>query len=258
LRNFGRDPARRAYSLAPLADGRLLYRENDFLLLGPDGALLANVDLTPGRRGYEQICPDGVVYYQQDRDHHRSILGWDLGAGEPVPRFTIPELAGFTTYSLTFALAPDLRTMFVAYDHRWPRVVFEVGADRELRNPLTIPEAGEAYLGRFSPDGRTLALLHLYPSWVGLWDVPGRAIRVNKIVCSSDAAFLDFHPTAPVFTSLNPDGVLTLYSTETGEAIRSLDFALGKKVTCVRFSPDGLTCAVGGSNKQFAVFDVDV
>ena len=38
----------------------------------------------------------------------------------------------------------------------------------------------------------------------------------------------------------------------------SLDFALGKYVTCAAFSPDGLTCAVGGSNKQFAVFDVDI
>jgi WD40 repeat protein len=67
-----------------------------------------------------------------------------------------------------------------------------------------------------------------------------------------------FNPTLPVFVGLNAKKVLTLFSTGTGEPIRSLDFALGKKVKCVCFSPDGLTCAVGGSNKQFAIFDIDV
>jgi hypothetical protein len=62
--------------------------------------------------------------------------------------------------------------------------------------------------------------------------------------------------------------LLSLVSLETGEELRTLDFDAGKPppqqslrfspVTCAAFSPDGLTCAVGGSNKQFAVFDVDV
>jgi hypothetical protein len=29
-------------------------------------------------------------------------------------------------------------------------------------------------------------------------------------------------------------------------------------VNCFAFAPDGLTCAVGGSGRQFVVFDVDV
>ena len=32
----------------------------------------------------------------------------------------------------------------------------------------------------------------------------------------------------------------------------------GGGVDAVAFAPDGLTRAVGGSNKQFAVFDVDM
>jgi hypothetical protein len=65
-------------------------------------------------------------------------------------------------------------------------------------------------------------------------------------------------PTSETFAALNPQRQLTLFSLRSGEAIRSFDFALGATVQCLCFSPDGLTCAVGGSNKQFAVFDVDV
>jgi WD40 repeat protein len=66
------------------------------------------------------------------------------------------------------------------------------------------------------------------------------------------------HPNAPVFAALNRDQNLTLFSLETGAELRTFALELGRWVRSVCFSPDGLTCAVGGSNKQFAVFDVDV
>jgi WD40 repeat protein len=111
---------------------------------------------------------------------------------------------------------------------------------------------------RFSPDGRTLAVS--CGKQVHLWDVATRTRRVEPVTIDNkygDATFA-FCPSAPAFVALNKQRVLTLYSSETGDAIRSLDFALGRNVTCVCFAPDGLTCAVGGSNKQFAVFDVDL
>jgi hypothetical protein len=67
------------------------------------------------------------------------------------------------------------------------------------------------------------------------------------------------HPTLPMFATRDPNGHVGLFSFETGEALRTFDFAVGKStLRSVCFSPDGLTGAVGGSNKQFAVFDVDV
>src|SRR5207253_264528 len=88
-------------------------------------------------------------------------------------------------------------------------------------------------------------------------DVATGTTLAGQVVLELRGPCFTFHPTAPLFTGLNPDKVLTLFSSETGEPIRSLDFALGKRVTCVAFAPDGLTCAVGGSNRQFAVFDVE-
>jgi hypothetical protein len=94
------------------------------------------------------------------------------------------------------------------------------------------------------------------------------AYRVEKIECDRPYWMLAFHPTVPVVALRRRDGLLSLVSLETGEELRTLDFDAGKQppqqsprfspVICAAFSPDGLTCAVGGSNKQFAVFDVDV
>ena len=91
-----------------------------------------------------------------------------------------------------------------------------------------------------------------------VWDVPSRSVRAEHVTGVQTDKVLAFHPTAPLFASLNPNKELTLFSLETGAPVRSLDFALGRFVQCVAFAPDGLTCAVGGSNRQFAVFDVDV
>jgi hypothetical protein len=67
------------------------------------------------------------------------------------------------------------------------------------------------------------------------------------------------HPALPIIATRNAESHITLFSLDTGEPLRALDFAVGTStVRCVRFSPDGLTCAAGGSNKQFAVFDVDL
>ena len=104
-----------------------------------------------------------------------------------------------------------------------------------------------------NPSGRVFTGQELF-----LWDMVTRTFRTGPIGASYPEEAIAFHPRAPVFTALNANGELTLFHLETGEPIRSFDFALGKKVRCACFSPDGLTCAVGGSNKQFAVFDVDV
>ncbi|HEY1189212.1 MAG TPA: hypothetical protein VGE74_16285 [Gemmata sp.] len=107
-----------------------------------------------------------------------------------------------------------------------------------------------------APDGRAAVLF--CGRQLFLWARATQTLRGKPIPASPPSGAIAFHPTEPVFTALNGDKVLTLFNLDTGAPIRSLDFALGKKVQCVAFSPDGLTCAVGGSNKQFAVFDVDL
>jgi WD40 repeat protein len=153
-------------------------------------------------------------------------------------------------------LAPDLRRIAVVTVKGEVHFAELIGGQPAYKIDLADP----VYNGlgvAFSPDGDTLAIL--YHRLMYLWDVPARKVRAKTLWSDpNDNWKLSFHPTAPAFVALNRDKVLTLFSRTTGDPIRSLDFALGKAVRCAAFAPDGLTCAVGGSNRQFAVFDVDV
>lgn len=134
--------------------------------------------------------------------------------------------------------------------------VYDWGDGPGLQNPRALGAAADEV--RFAPDGRTLAVFS--GREVLMWDVSRGVSRGKPATLAPqppDATFA-FHPVAPLFLALDRARHLTLFSADTGEPIRSLDFGLGKRVACVAFSPDGLTCAVGGSNRQFAVFDVDL
>jgi len=93
---------------------------------------------------------------------------------------------------------------------------------------------------------------------IHVWDIPTRKLRAGPVQSLHPGTITAFHPTAPVFAALDAEECLTLFSLEDARPLRSLDFALGTQVQSVAFSPDGLTCAVGGSKRQFAVFDVDL
>lgn len=128
---------------------------------------------------------------------------------------------------------------------------------------LSIGRPGGVQTVTFSPDSNLVMWVYCdhwrTPGYlVEAWEVDGLRSRYRASISFRPGLVFATHPTAPLFVSVDRGGALTLFSTETGEPTRSLDFALGKHVTCVAFSPDGLTCAVGGSNKRFAVFDVDV
>jgi WD40 repeat protein len=109
---------------------------------------------------------------------------------------------------------------------------------------------------RFAPDGNTLVMY--MSDGITIWDLPSASVRVELVPCDKPYWLLAFHPTSPIVAVRRKDGLLALIDLRNGEERRALDFALGEQVTCAAFSPDGLTCAVGGTNKQFVVFDVDV
>lgn len=108
----------------------------------------------------------------------------------------------------------------------------------------------------FSPDGGLLVFTG--GGRVQVWDVRSRAVRLPSLDGTMAVGRLALHPTAPLMLTQGADHAPTLFSLETGAAVRVFDIRLGNHVNCLAFAPDGLTCAVGGSSKQFAVFDVDL
>jgi WD40 repeat protein len=202
--------------------------------------------MSPGR--------DATVLYLANMD--RSIIvSHDLATGRPSPALRWEDIL------LDFDPSPDGRTLAVlARD----QTVWLADLETGVRTPILFSTPSAIPTGvRFSPDGS--AVVRLTYVDVAVWDLAASAPRFAPVVCGFSPVSCNLptwlfalSPTGAHFAALNSQRQLTVFSLATGEPIRSLDFALGATVECACFSPDGLTCAVGGSNKQFAVFDVDL
>jgi WD40 repeat protein len=253
-----------AHAFAALADGRRVVVLANFVAVcdatSPnDPERVSPPEMVLWSNG--RVRPDGRVYSLDIVG--RRIVGWDLTTGTLEPGRGVPRGVAFIRQ---FDLAPDGRWVAVAFRPRassWKAdetaAIFEWGKGPDLRNPVPVTGVGAPYAFRFSPDGRTLAVAtDPHKPQLALWDVADRRPRVAHVPCALADDTFAFNPVFPLFAALGPDSALALWRLETGEQVRALDFMLGRYVRCVTFSPDGLTCAVGGSNKQFAVFDVDV
>jgi WD40 repeat protein len=238
----------------PLADGkRIVWLEERYatVLSAKDGRDLGGVmQLTKHPSGLRSITSDGRLFYLNDAGVEVRV--WNLTTRKQDPSRIIPVRPRTVRQ---FDLSRDGRLVAVVNKKR-EVLVYDWGNKRELRDPVILTEPADDV--RFSPDGRTLALSDAKSRRVALWDVGSGNFRATNIRTTFTSELFAFNPALPVFVGLNAKKELTLFSTETGGALRALDFGLGQKVKCLCFSPDGLTCAAGGSNKQFAVFDVDL
>jgi WD40 repeat protein len=237
----------------PLADHQRIVWLDKFatVLDANTGRELGGVrNLTEHKSGLRRVTPEGRLFYLKTGGF--GVAMWNLTTRTSEPQRDIPKSARRLR---TFDMSPD-EQLVALVGAKGAVTVYEWGTGTELQNPVALD--GTTDTVRFSPDSRTLALFS--GRQVQMWDMERGTLwgaPVNIDTRHGEATFA-FHPTAPVFIAPNRDKHLTFFGTETGAAIRSLDFALGGSVTCLAFSPDGLTCAVGGSNKQFAVFDVDL
>lgn len=206
----------------------------------------------PGRLVSRAIRLCGAQLYTRTERDDDAVGTWELVGARPGPTLSGWELLGRLR---TFDLAPDGRTVALT-DTRGTVVLFDLDTKRERHRFEPVLGAWHLEAARFTPDGETL-LLVAGPR-VQFWDIAARG-PVAEVVLGHWPHFeRGCSPTAPLFAALDRAGALTVYRTPTGEPVRSLDFALGAQVLCAAFAPDGLTCAVGGSNKQLAVFDVDL
>lgn len=155
-----------------------------------------------------------------------------------------------------FDVSPDGRTVALVDDTHIRLADLYTG---EWIAEIPVPENSDRV--HFSPDGRMLVILTIQGVW--FWSSTAGLVRVKGVRTATAkwATILKtfaFHPTEPLFVALNMDGLPTLFNRDTHQPLRVFDFTIGKQVLCAAFSPDGLTCAVGGSGKRFAVFDVDL
>lgn len=223
-----------------------------YLIVEPGGRtrgldLVANAPLEDlaEKLGYGATSPAwaGPVVHFITRDR-MGVGAYDLVTGRQTCTHTLPP--GLDRLA-KYALSPDGSAALVDESGRAAFV-------RPDGSSVRLPDSYASGV-RVSPDGRSL--LWLDGGSLQVVDTADLSVRLDAVPCYAPWATFAFHPTEPVFAAVNPARELTLFRLDTGAPIRSFDFAIGN-ARCVAFAPDGLTCAVGGSNRQFAVFDVDL
>ncbi|MBY0458995.1 MAG: WD40 repeat domain-containing protein, partial [Gemmataceae bacterium] len=209
--------------------------------------LVANAPLAglPRSFGYGRARPARagpvVQFIARDRT---GVETFDVVTGQRTLTHHAP--AGLGPLS-TFAVAPDGSAVLVDGSAHAALVRADGSA---VRLPNTVDDDV-----RFSPDGTALVWMH--GGEIRIWNAADLSVRVPLVSCYSAYSTFAFHPTAPVFAVTREWREFSLFRLDTGAPIRTFDLAIGSP-SCAAFAPDGLTCAVGGSNKQFAVFDVDL
>jgi dipeptidyl aminopeptidase/acylaminoacyl peptidase len=214
---------------------------------------------TPPNRNIDsraQILPDGRAFFLHTNE--RAIGGTDLITGAELPTLEVPGVEQNRGVVDSLYVAPDGRSAFVQASIPRHNFLFDITSDHRLvkREPQTVAVSSNA---RFAPDGRSFVILR-YPPHPDLrvWDIERRVARGKPESWAGGEVRIAFNPVLPLFAVPHTTNTVAVRSLETGELVRELDFALGKQITALAFAPDGLTCAVGGTNKRFAVFDVDV
>ncbi len=218
----------------------------------------------PGGGRVAEASEDGTVAVVNAPDALRWQL-WDVAAAAPLPdRF---ELAGTSPAGFRYnpVLAPDNRTFAVSAVSDGRVLVWTRG------NPaprlLARTRAGRRYpLLAFPPDGRFLVGAQTARHGaVTVWDLPGGGVRwsARQEVFVWAAAVHPSGDLLAVATVGGPSGraVVRFLDAATGAEVSRFDWNAGGgkvgRVRCLAFSPDGLTCAAGGSDRRLVVWDVD-
>ena len=215
------------------------------------------IQTSAGGIGALAYAPDGRSLYAADSTGH--VTEWDTAARTRRRTFAIGSTAPFGLFCAAGG------RFLVARGHA--PLIWDLTSGT-VHGRLTLDDSDLGYVGspgspRTDPaDDTRLLFVSADHSRIRTWDTATRAVGPDFGAWPDHGKlrWFDVSPDGRFVALVSPDhaGKVALVERATGRPLRSFDFALGRRALCVCFSPDGLTCAVGGSNKRFAVFDVDL
>lgn len=192
------------------------------------GVELLKYKLPSGRINAIAAAPDGKSIAVAGR---QGVHLWDWASGnEP------NQLAGGNRRGLAFS--PDGRLLAVGSDGGSEIELWSVAEQRKLRSPAA---AGRSYITAvaFSPDGRLLAAGDHDSRSILLWDAASGE-RVRTIPTAPDTPkSLDFSPDGRRLAAGVSNGIVRIWSVETGQEAATDPEGHLANVMDVAFSPQG-------------------
>jgi WD40 repeat protein len=148
-------------------------------------------------------------------------------------------------------------------DGRWMVVTGGPGGDPTVRFHRYPPEGRQV---DYTPEATRTRRVVFAPDRSDLVALTGKRAVLLSAGRSEPLALLDGHTSQLNDAAFTPDGrrlvtvshdaTARVWDAATGRALKTFSWSVGK-LTAVAFSPDGLTCAVGGEKGQVVVWDVD-
>ncbi len=238
---------RGVHRLWPTSDGaRLLFTDDRALVdaFRPEAGTLLTAP-ADSWAWWKYLLPDETRVISIEPEWRLGL--WDLATGARLP---VPGALGAARNVTYHALLPDGVTLFTyqtaggltLWDFRTGERAGELAPASHGINPNAMANDGGAFAVGINK--------HI---WV--YDVPSRALR-HRLKFEKEIRVLAFHPNGRLLASAATNSVVTLWDATSGERLTQFDWITGK-VMALAFAPDGLTCAVGGSKGEVAVFDVD-
>jgi len=217
----------------------------------------------PGEGRVAELSEDGTLAVVIDPGTVRWRL-WDVNSNAALPdHFELPHESPIN-FRYNPVLAPDNKTYVVSVATDGRMLLWNRGEPKA--RTLMWSRPGRHYpLLAFSPDARFLLAAQISRNGkVGIWDLPEGKLRWSlpqEVFVWAVAV----HPSGnfvAVATVGGPTGrVVRFLDAATGAELKQFDWNAGGakvgRVRCLAFSPDGLTCAAGCSDRRLVVWDVD-
>jgi eukaryotic-like serine/threonine-protein kinase len=180
------------------------------------------------------FSPDGARLAACDRKG--TVRFWDTGDWSE-----LPALAGEHAQPKVLVYSPDGSTLGV--NNRGELKLYDPRTGR-LRTAIGIATAPVIDCGRFSPDGRVLALGTI-DGIVRLVDMTNRRLATTLVGHGDAVVSLDFTPDGRTLATGSWDATVRLWDVASKREVAVLEGHRGR-VHAVSFSPDGTVLASGG------------
>jgi WD40 repeat protein len=197
-----------------------------------------------GRPGWLLFSPDGSTVVSANVDGTSTL--WDVES--QVPRET---LRGHSEPVSQPVFSDDGETLYTVSGDG-SAIAWDLAGDRSVKRPFTFTEDGDfdesydGHPGRFSPDGRLLAV-GLKDHGIGLWDASELVPRGAPLVdTGGEVKAFAFSPDGRLLAAVASNGQLTIWDVASRSLLHGPRSASRGYLVGVAFTRDGTTVVTSG------------